>query len=66
MVFGSDELRQQVIHLGIVDILLKKLEVGDRHEVRMSLICLDILGTLGKCLYLQRLTQLQQRKIRWS
>ena len=37
----------------LVDSLVKKLEGGKRHQVRMSLSCLEILGTFGKPLYIQ-------------
>ena len=52
-VLGPAELRQQVNGLHLVDILVKRLEAGNRHEVRMSLLCLEILGTFGKrqCLH---------------
>ncbi|KAI9569163.1 hypothetical protein HD554DRAFT_2093577 [Boletus coccyginus] len=38
-----DDLREQVIESGIVTTITKKLEGGECHEVRMGLICLDIL-----------------------
>ena len=40
----SDNLRRRVVSLGIVTILVKKLEGGNHHEVRVSLSCLDSLG----------------------
>ena len=51
-VLGLVDLRQQVIKFGTVPTLVKKLEVGKHHEVRMSLLCLDILGAFGICLHL--------------
>ena len=41
---SSDNLRRRVVNLGIVTILVKKLEGGNCHEVRVSLSCLDSLG----------------------
>ena len=52
-VLGPAELRRQVKELDLVNILVKKLEAGNRHEVRMSLSCLEILGTFAKCLYIR-------------
>jgi hypothetical protein len=37
-------VKQKVIDPGIVATLTKKLEGGERHGVRMSLICLEIIG----------------------
>lgn len=43
-VFHPVDLKRQAIHLGIIASLVKKFAVGKHHEVRMDLICLDILG----------------------
>ena len=48
----SANLRQRVIDFGILAGLMQKLEDGTCHDVRMSLLCLDILGMFGKCLQL--------------
>ena len=41
----SDNSRRGVVNRGIIDILMKKLEGGNCHEVRVSLSCLNSLGT---------------------
>ena len=46
------DLRQGIINRKAVDILVNQLETGNRHEVRMSLSYLDILGTFEKRLHL--------------
>ena len=51
-VLGPAELRKRVIDLKIVGMLLRKLEGGERDEVRMSLLSLDILGVSEICLHL--------------
>ena len=55
---GPAELRRQVKAFSLVGMLVKKLEGGKRHQVRMSLSCLEILGTFGKRLYIQYSTHL--------
>ena len=47
------DLKQRIISCEIVASLVKNFEVGDACKVRMSLICLDILGTCGECLHLR-------------
>ena len=47
MVCWPGDLKQQVIDGGIIATLTKKLEDGERHGVRMSLLCLEILGMSG-------------------
>ena len=50
-VLGPAELRRQVREFNLMDTLVQKLEAGKHHQVWMSLLCLEILGTSGKCLY---------------
>ena len=50
---GPAELRHEVKVFDLVDILVKKLEAGNRHQVRMSLSCLEILGMFGQRLCIQ-------------
>ena len=46
MVCWPGDLKQQVMDGGIIA-TLTKLEDGERHGVRMSLLCLEILGMSG-------------------
>ncbi|KAF8555305.1 hypothetical protein OG21DRAFT_920901 [Imleria badia] len=40
---ASDDLRKEIVTLDIVAMLERKLEIGDCNEIRMILICVDIL-----------------------
>jgi len=61
MTSSNGNLRQQVMdgNFGVVASLIKKLEGGERHDVRTSLICLDIIENDNSA----NLTQLVERGI---
>jgi hypothetical protein len=46
---GPDDLRKEIVTLDIVAMLERKLEIGDCNEIRMILICVDILCMSRNC-----------------